>query len=76
MQNPIHRYKYKSFGRKEKGHRAGFFEVDLSGGADEAMYKSGLYIEMRFPPRFSAQVSRNRVDNRQILRDLYMETSF
>jgi hypothetical protein len=72
----IYRCKYKTISRKEKGHRAGFFEVNLSGGADEAMYKSGLYIEMRFPPRFSAQVSQNRVDNRQILRDLYMETSF
>ncbi len=35
------------------------------------MYKSRLCIEMRFQPRFSDQVSRNRVDSRHILRDLY-----
>ena len=41
----------------------------------DAMYKSGLYIEMRFRPRFSAQVFRNRTGIGRILRDLYIKMS-
>ncbi len=34
-------------------------EVDLSGGADEVMYKSGLCTKMRLWPGFYAQVFRD-----------------
>ena len=54
----------------------GFFEVNLSGGVNEAMYKSRSYVKMRIWPRFSAQAFRNQADNRPNRRDLYMESSF
>ena len=56
--------------------KSGFFEMNLSGTVYKAMYKQDLYIEMRFPPRFSDQVYRNLVDSWLIPRDLYMEMSF
>ena len=56
--------------------KSGFFKMNLSGAVYKAMYKRDLYIEMRFPPRFSDQVYRNLVDSWQIPRDLYMEMSF
>ena len=54
----------------------GLSEVYLSSGVYEAMYKSRLCIEMRFLPRFSDQVFRNRVDNRLYQRDLYKGAPF
>ena len=54
----------------------GFFEVNLSGGVNEAMYKSRSYAKMRIWPRFSAQAFRNQADNRPNRRDLYMESPF
>ena len=81
-----YRCKDKSIGRKEKGHfiqintgyqcKSGLSEVYLSSGVYEAMYKSRLCIEMRFLPRFSDQVFRNRVDNRLYQRDLYKGAPF
>ena len=40
------------------------------------MYKSRLYIEMCFWPGFSAQVSRNRVENWLNPRDMYKGEPF
>ena len=56
--------------------KSGFFEVNLSGGVNEAMYKSRSYAKMRIWSRFSAQAFRNQADNRPNRRDLYMESSF
>ncbi len=50
--------------------------MNLSGGVNEAMYKSRSYAKMRIWPRFSAQAFRNQADNRPNRRDLYMESSF
>ena len=44
--------------------KSGFFEVNLTGGVYEAMYKSRLYIETRFWVRIPAQVFRDWADNR------------
>ena len=52
---------------------AGFFEVYLSGKVEDALYKSRLCTKMHLWPGFSAQVFRNRADNRPNRRDLYRE---
>ena len=39
-------------------------KINLSGGADEVMYKSGLCTKMRLWPGFYAQVLRDWADNR------------
>ena len=40
------------------------------------MYKSRLCTQMHLKPGFSAQVFRDRADNRPNRRDMYMESSF
>ena len=55
---------------------AGFFEVYLSGKVEDALYKSRLCTKMHLWPGFSAQVFRNRADNRPNRRDLYRGTPF
>ena len=52
---------------------AGFFEVYLSGKVEDALYKSRLCTKMHLWPGVSAQVFRNRADNRPNRRDLYRE---
>ena len=54
---------------------AGLFDVNLFGGVYAVTYKSRLYTKKHLWSGFSAQVFRDRADNRPNPRDLYMELS-
>ena len=68
--------KIRQSAEKKKGTVDGFFKVNLAGGVYFALYKSRLYTKRHLWTGFSAQVFRDRVDNRPNPRDLYMESLF